>query len=390
MSFFKLKRISAILFYIVITFDFITKIILTYNLNILPRFSLIPKALINIVLLFLLIKAFDFKKHKYVILFFLVLLSSFSAFLLLYQNSNIETILKQLYTLSLYSYFFILITFFNSLKENLKMHLLEGLKKAVINVGIISCILMIIGFLADIELFRSYQNTNRFGFNGIFLKTSEASYFFIFLITLAYFDYVENKKNKFLLLLFLSFSVFLGTKIIWLFLTLFFIYVLSINYKKITGLIILTIPIIYLFFRNQIDVFLIRYLPNGEILYKENNIITVLTSTRDLLLDKTIGFMSDNWMFYNYLIGGNKYASFKVEFEFFDLFSLFGIFGLLLFLFFLKKEFFKKAKNCYKTHMLIIVLICAFFAGNFFKSFMCVTLLYTVFGNTNYKIITQK
>jgi len=261
-----------------------------------------------------------------------------------------------------------------------------ALEKPIINVGIISCALIFLGLFTEIELFRSYNYSNRFGFNGVFLKTSEASYNYMCFIAIALLNFFLKKKSVFLFLLFAICSLLIGTKVIWLFIILAAFLFYWNNHKKLLTLFSVLIITVYFSFRKQINVFLIQYLPNGEALYRENKMITVFTSTRDLLLKETLHHVIQNWNPINYFFGGNKYWLFKVELEFFDLFFLFGFLGLAVHFFFLKDRFFKKKSYKYTNCFIISIFICAFFAGNFFKSFLSFTIFYITFELINAKI----
>lgn len=380
-----LVNIGVFSFYIIILFDFITKILLTYSVEVFNRYSLIPKLILNILLLFLVLKSTPFKRNKYVVFFFIMFCLTLLSFFQLYNQYDFKTTYKQVYGLLLYSFPFILVTYFKTLDISKKETLILTLKKHIIIIGVISSALIILGLITNIELFRSYSFSNRFGFNGVFLKTSEASYFYILLIALTAYKARKSKKQLILLILFITTALLIGTKIVWLFLALILFITIWFYYKKITLIAVTISGIIYLVFRKAIDLFLIKLLPNGEILYKENGMFTVLTSTRDLLLEQTIKFSSEHWGIINYLFGGNKYWIYKVEFEIFDLFFNFGLLGLVVYFLFIKNCFYKKVNNDYAKFTLFLVLICACFAGNFFKSFLVFTVFYISFEYLNMK-----
>lgn len=381
----KLIKIGIYSFYIVILFDFITKILLTYSIDTFNRYSFIPKFIIIVSLLLISLKLGKRKKLNFLIIYLGMLCLTLIAFFILYKDYNYMIVFKQLYNLLLYSYPFILVTFFKVISTHEKIIILQALEKPIYVVGIISSLLIITGLITEIELFRAYSFSNRFGYNGIFLKTSEASYYYICLLILSVYYFFVEKKRKIISLLFLICSLLIGTKVVWLCIALLLLFYFFEKKKKITIIIIVFLFLLYSIFRKKIDNFLIILLPNGEKLYKENGMFTVLTSTRDLLLEKTISFSNKNWSIINYLFGGNKYTLYKVEFEFLDLFFLFGIFGIFVFYFFIRNSFFKKIKGKFSFYLLIIILICAFFAGNFFKSFLVFTVFYFVFQNLIHK-----
>jgi len=341
-------------FYLMIATDFLTKIILTYNSDLFYRYSVFPKAIINIILLLVISKNFKYHKHKYIVWYFVMITLSFFGYMILYKTNDITEIVKQVYIYLLYSYFFILVAFFSLFDKETRSILLDRLQKAIINIGVICCFLILIGLFTKIELFRSYDFTDRFGYNGLFLKTSEASYYFIFLISLTYLRLKEDKKYILLLSMFIIFSLFLGTKVIWLFLGLMALYLVFKKNKIIPTIAIIFSITYYMFFRYSID---------------------------QIFISNSLDFIDNNWTFFNYLAGGNKYSVNKVEFELFDIFSVFGLIGLIIYIHFIYDLFLSRVKRF--DYILIFVLICLTFAGNFFKSTLCVTLLYAIFDRSN-------
>ncbi|OIQ23503.1 MAG: hypothetical protein BM549_02760 [Lacinutrix sp. MedPE-SW] len=373
-----LIKIAICSFYIVILFDFITKVLLIYSNDTFSKFSFIPKVVILCTMLFVCFYLGTKQKIKFIILYTLMFFFAVLAYLNLYLDFQLKTLYKQLYSLLLYSYPFILVSFFNVIGKNNRRAIILSLEKHILIIGVISSILIFIGLITKIELFRSYSFSNRFGYNGIFLKTSEASYFYICLLLLCLYLFNNKYKLLFIISTLLS-SLLVGTKVVWLSIFLIILIYSFKKYKKTTAIFLLIPITVYFNFRQKIDSYLIELWPRGEILYNENGIITILTSTRDILLERTILFSKENWSFINYLFGGNKYWLHKVEFEFIDLFFLFGIFGIIIFYLFLKNRFINRLQGSFSKYTLIIILICAFFAGNFFKSFLSFTVFYLVF-----------
>ena len=187
---------------------------------------------------------------------------------------------------------------------------------------------------------------------------------------------------------FILVSLLIGTKAIWLFLILLGIIHFAFHKKKIIRIIsttsIILGTILVIIFHDYIIKGIINSFSYGPSLYAEHGFITVLTSTRDLLLQNAIEYIQNNWTLSNYLFGGINLLEYGVEFEFIDIFLFFGIFGLIIYLLFLKRIFFTTFYGKYKILLFIALMLVAAFAGNFFMSIISSIFAYTVFQNMAY------
>lgn len=233
-------------------------------------------------------------------------------------------------------------------------------------------LLIIAGFFFDIQLFKTYKFL-RFGYSGFFAVPSLTSYFYALALTYFSYHYITNNTKKLELTFVLLVSMIAGTKALMLFVLLTLIHLLIVKkiYKKkwfLVGLPML-IGILYLL-RNTLSQFIkARYQVLYDF-YKENDLVTMLTSGRNLKLnDNFIPLIKEKWDFINYLFGGTDFVTYRVEFELLDLILFWGIIGSIVYLVFYfysiirfsKIIFFGKIQTIF---LLLIVLL----SGNFFHN----------------------
>lgn len=232
---------------------------------------------------------------------------------------------------------------------------------------IFNAIFILVGMIAEIYMLKSYMG-DRWGFNGLFLTSSGSSYIYAIAIFYALLRY----KNRFLLhwktWLFLISAFLTGTKILYLsimvsFLVYVFYYLpVSAKRKKLFALLIVVGSILsfYLvFFRFGIF----------DVLMKEKGLGSALFSFRnDLLTDKTIPFIQDNWSVVNYLFGGINDTHTRSEMGFFDLFYFYGIMGVIFFIMLYNRYFFTFKWNAPLRIIFATLIVVIFLAGNFFES----------------------
>lgn len=359
--------------------NFLTKIIVYTNVT----FDyLYPSTLIKTILIALLLWFLFKNKQVYIVkkayIYMLILIGSCLIGILFDQNLELEDIFKaKLVYLSRYLFLFLFVPFFINTKGFLKERIINTLLVfAIINTGLI-----FLGSLLDINLFKSYPNSLRFGYNGLLPIQGIGAYFYIFIITIVYYRYMKFKKDKLRLLLFIFGSLFLGTKAIYLYLfLLFFVHVhfyFNNTYFKI-GAALSSLGLIAVFWNKILELSL-KYI-SFSFVYEKYGLITYLTSTRDLLLEKAYNYIILNWKWINYLVGGINYKKIRVEFEPVDIFLFFGLIGVFTYTRYINCFFFKK-DNMLLNGLLLIVILVSFLAGNLFSSitnslFFAITFLY--------------
>lgn len=239
---------------------------------------------------------------------------------------------------------------------------------------IVNFLMIMLGVVGDIQLFRSYYN--RFGFNGLILNQVQASYFYVSMLFVFY-----KKKDFVLLAIIIVSGLMLGTKAFllgfFLFMISLFLYVEKLNSRlRITAVFLSTV-----FAISAIAITLSS--PLFRKVIQENNIITAVLSYRDQLL---LGFYHkinpDN---FNLLIGVLKIKYYRSELGFVDVFLFLGLIGLVFYCFMMLKiwQYFTPSKLSKSYFIAIMTMV--FLGGNFFSfpfnSFMFILSLALLFEN---------
>jgi len=356
-------------------FLFLIEIVVNINMyyyeSSLSRLAGYYKLLFELFLIFCLL--FNYKKIKWIGLFCLLFLLGqlFSkSFISSISTENITT--GNIYYFNRYIYIFI----FSAVASLGLLKNKERIISLFKNVMFVNSIFIIIGLIFNLELFKSYPKTLRFGFDGIFVKDGDAAYLYIIFIAYLYSEYLKSKENKKLLLLVgaIIVSFLLGKKIMFLFNTFLFLHFLySKNLKKWIIPIFISIVGIGFVFHKKI----LSFFPFLESFYLKNGLVTTIFSTRDLALKSTYTFISDNWGIQNYLFGSIDYIKRRVELEFFDLVFFFGLVGMLLYVFMFYNYFFKNNFKLY-NQLIVIIILTSFFSGALLISIPSLLFLYIV------------
>jgi hypothetical protein len=272
-----------------------------------------------------------------------------------------------------WSYFFFKAIFFFMLViifKDYKKEFFEKTLNALHVIAKINLLFMIIGMVFDINIFKSYPNSERFGFNGLIPEPGISSYFYILLAIVFYIKFIYEKSTSVDLILMLSAILLLGTKsgILFIFILLL-VHVLNL-FKNSISRIIFLVPLITLFFflKDKIISIAINSYSFGPSIYNKYGLITFITSKRDLLLKEAIIYIQDHWNILNYIVGGVNLRLYRVEFEFVDIFLFSGITGLTIYFLFIKNIFFNKKQYWVYNILLLSVLLISSLGGNLFLS----------------------
>ena len=229
---------------------------------------------------------------------------------------------------------------------------------------ILNSILIIIGFLFNIHLLKTYGK--RFGFNGLFISSATSTYFYI--IAIFYLFVKRNKSIYFLVLSILTLiSILLvGTKSILLFSILLIVYISMFKVDKqkkfisILFTIIISISIVFYF---------IFFEPIFIEIFHKKGLLTSMLSYRDVLLkEQTIPHINQNWSFVNYLFGGISNTANRSQLGFIDLFLTFGFIGSVIYIYTYIKSLVKIKINTDIVFFIISLGIIIALGGNFFFS----------------------
>lgn len=229
-------------------------------------------------------------------------------------------------------------------------------------VMVANSILILIGVLLSIKIFNTYQG-NRFGYNGMFAAVSNGSYGYI--ITLSYFllKYKERViKNWKFILIFIS-CIFIGTKAVYLAMAFslgYLIIVSKIPYKKIalSGLAVLGLGFAYYFFFHY-DLF--------NTIRQSDGMLSAILSYRDqLLIEKTLPYIRENWSWVNFLFGGVSDFDLRSQMDLIDVFFFWGMVGGAFYLYVFFKLFLPNTLNKTAFVFIAFLFFIVLLSGNFF------------------------
>jgi len=245
--------------------------------------------------------------------------------LLFYENFN-----------SLFKYLFTLILFLLALdiiKNNEHPFRLFKYYRLIL---VFNSIVIILGFLLKIEMFKTYPGPWRFGYDGLTLAQNEASYIFIFAITTVYYRRFYLKIKEYFFWVILISSLLVATKAVYLYLVLLLLFhiVKRVSIRNILtfGISLLTVGYLLFstavnkIFKNSYDIFMYMY-------YKGGLWNALLSGRNDYIMDKLAPLVFEHWSFPNFFFGGQDVVSHYIEMGFIDLLLFFGIFGTILYLF---------------------------------------------------------
>ncbi|GGI56293.1 O-antigen ligase family protein [Winogradskyella haliclonae] len=242
---------------------------------------------------------------------------------------------------------------------------------------LVNSAIILFAFLFNLDFFKSYINSNRFGYDGLFNKPNEISIvYIIYIVYLYYKSFVDKTKTPILFITISIISLLLGTKSILLFFSLLFIFhfLFIFNGNKFVKRTALGLVIVVLFFFNTIIKYffgLFSFWSNIE----DINVLTLLLSNRDVLVCQNIKYLNSNWSTFNYIVGGGFYTNDFVisQMDGIDLFIFFGIAGMLIYCLMLGQIFIKK--NKITSGLIIIVFTCSFLGGGLLTSAISMILL---------------
>lgn len=267
-----------------------------------------------------------------------------------------------------YVYVFLFIGVFKIIGSK---QLIQYFFKCILWLFILNSFLVVIGFIFNIEFFKTYFFSDRFGYSG-FLSSV---YIYCFLILYLYKEFKRKKINIFMLLYCIIISLLMGKKAMLFFNIMFIGSVILFEFKDFRKLIIFSFFIIGMLlglFFHEIMGYVIQYFPFWNDIYIEKGGFAVLSSLRTEIFMDYIQQIESNWSFWNYLFGGLNFPDYWVEFELVSLITLFGIFGTSIYVYFLRIQFMNLPK---KDLVLIALVFCtALLMGGFFIDIYVITM----------------
>jgi|GEM_PF-2039987 len=237
---------------------------------------------------------------------------------------------------------------------------------------IVNSICILLGLVLPTDWFNTYYgNHNRFGLDGLILRSGAATY--IYWIALYYFVtecFILKKKKYFQLILVAVASLLLGTKAMFIGYVFLagYLFIYWRGYKNVWMVItILILLVIGLFFIDEVLYLLIENSPSFQAVYEENGIWSVVFSLREQhLLEEMLPLMQEKWTWRNYLFGGGFNMHFRSQFGLLDLFYFFGVVGTVAYLFIFGKLFCTFKKNRTTNLFLLGTFVLMAFSANFF------------------------
>ncbi len=377
---------ESIVIILLLLSNFYTKFIYYQQYNTVLTFF--PSTWIKGFILFAVILSFILLKDKQKMTYYILLISSvfLIEFLIHKGYENSVSIGSRIYYFAKYVFLFFLIPVVNAIS----VKKLNSIINILIGFALLNIIFIVLGFLFDINIFKSYPNTIRYGYNGLLPIQGAGSFFYIFTLSVVYYRYYveyksEQKVSAYTYLqlgAMLIGSILVGTKAIILFMLLLaFIDVYFRLGKRILVISSMIISgILFFVFLDPIIFAMLRFFNLHESLYLDNSLWTFLTSKRDILLEQAIKYINENWDIVNYIFGGIDFGQIRVEFEIVDLFLFFGIAGIIIYTLFFKKMFYAKNHIVYNVLLSVAILI-SFLSGNLMSSmtnslFFCITFIY--------------
>ena len=369
-----ISLVLALFFVLVILTDFYYKYSLLTNIE-LPKTLFYLKATIAIVLLLISliqIKFSDYKKALFV--FIAVIVCCVLSFLF----SDINDIDRYLYILQQYFFGMIVFFFFLNYWKNIELKYLSKTLKTIVWLNLV---LILIGFLFDFYLFKTYSF--RFGYDGLFKSTSVATYFYMFSLLF----FINQKKSLANILIFVSIivsSLMVGSKSLYAFLLVIALYFIAKrgvflmkNKKVYYGIFISAVTVL--------GALLVKPLFSLNTTLKnvldEHGLITAIFSYRDVLVKNAIQQVDENFTIASYLFGGVFYIQKLTQVALVDLFVTFGIIGSLIFLYFLTINF-PKIHNKNLKFVLVSIGVVILLRGNFFYYPSEIFISMTIFAMT--------
>ena len=374
----ELKLENLVMSFLVLIFvgNFLAKMSVFYFEDSFNRINGIIKLAFELVLVFYIIKNLRFEK-SFLFTVLLILIAIVGNFAI---GKSVSDFAKSYSSGSLFilnNYIFITIfvtaTQLYEFPKSFFSRTLEVIERLIL----LNCIFIIIGAIFDIEFFRTYPYSARFGYNGFFVKNGEVSYLHMFIFAKYYWAYIQkNEIIWFRVLLIFIASLLIGKKIMILFLLLLFGYHLIVmsKQKKVFRVISVALIALGIFFGRTLFHNLLSLSSFWATIHNEYGLLGTITSTRSLNLEKSFDFISENWNLINYFFGGIDYLKYRVEFEFVDLLLYFGLLGSATYVYFIKRYFF--SNEFLFNSLLLIVLFCSSLAGGLFISVLCMIIFY--------------
>jgi len=246
---------------------------------------------------------------------------------------------------------------------------LDRVKSIYILIIILQIASVLLGYLYEIESFRSYEFGSRFGYSGLIMSVNELSLFYVSAgVFLCYLFEVEQKyKYLYLLVGIILVSFFSGTKAC-LLASLYPIIFLCVFIFKKLGVKIGLILMLLIFVLISMFLWKSGFVKFHIGLLESKGFLSMLTSTRSNLVGDRLSHFFSNYGFLSFLLGGGNPLRFLVEMDILDLFVLFGFVGVAVYFLLMFRTVFHPLSNRHLFFLFIQWFVIGMLAGHVFTS----------------------
>ncbi|WP_431157037.1 hypothetical protein [Winogradskyella poriferorum] len=235
--------------------------------------------------------------------------------------------------------------------------------------------LIVISFLFDIDVLKSYPNPRRPGYSGLFNRPNQLSYITIVMIAIYYYkaSFLKLKYDYYKLIFLIVVALLGGTKRIYFFLIILLIYHVCNNLRTIYRQVLLVFIALltltyflwdklYLFIENKLELFVQ--------IYNERGFLSALLSYRN---DRLSATWNDqilvDWNILNVFVGGCDFTIERPEMDLIDIFFYFGLIGLVVYMLFFKTTLNAiKLKNNYLLFFITLIFFISALTSGFLNS----------------------
>ena len=282
--------------------------------------------------------------------------------------SDVDFIARIKYN-SVYFFRYTYVFFFIILLKGLTNERLSNILKIIEIIFWVNCFFVFYGFVFEIPIFRGY-GFNRFGYVGLFARTSQASYVFILVVAFYYYQWFYKKKNIYPLLIALLASFLVGTKAIYFAMINLILFHFIINWQVLRKTQLFIFPILFLLIIIASQTFLKTTIQLFYGIIKKDSLFTAIFSYRNKeFLDYISNEVIEKWTWLNYFFGsGNFLTTVRTELELADLFFFFGLSGLVIFSFTYYKLFSSIRWNKFIVFLVLNISLVSILSGNLIHS----------------------
>lgn len=245
-----------------------------------------------------------------------------------------------------------------------KIKELEGITKVIIVFFVIQSSVVLYSFLFEIDLFKTYKGSQRFGYYGLMVAFNQLSFVYITILYLLIFNchkFIE-KFNVYIIFIVVLASSFLGTKATWGSLFLLAVTVLVSQYPPKSIKISFFLALFFSFFLIYLEK---NGLNHFKDLYENKGAAYTVTSRRNLIFQDIFLPYIKNAQWDELLFGGVKVKRYFVELDFLDILSYGGLGMLLLYFYTLVRTMFNFKNFSFVNFMFILTfLVNGLFTGS--------------------------